>query len=193
MHSIPHGSTIIFRIALCSCLLMAVGPSSVIAANSAIRWESKVDPWVFETSVDGPTEFLVVLEEQADLSEAASLQTKAEKSVFVYSILTKIANQSQPDVLKALADFSRISQTKIEYRAFWVANAIWVRGDAELIEMLARRSDIARLQANPSVHLEDLFLCRIRLNQPNQKRSNGISARSMHQLPGRLASTARAL
>ena len=41
------------------------------------------------------------------------------------------------------------------HRAFWVANAIWTRGDAALAAQLAARPDVARLEPNPTVHLSE--------------------------------------
>jgi subtilisin family serine protease len=43
-----------------------------------------------------------------------------------------------------------------EYRPFWVSNAIWARGDAGVVEALARRSDVAQIHANPHVKLDVL-------------------------------------
>jgi len=46
----------------------------------------KIAPWVMEHTVNGQrAEFFVVLADQADLSQAAALQTKAEKGRYVYN------------------------------------------------------------------------------------------------------------
>ena len=45
----------------------------------------KIAPWVMEHTANGQqAEFFVVLTDQADLSQAANLRTKAEKGRFVY-------------------------------------------------------------------------------------------------------------
>src|ERR671926_118976 len=51
----------------------------------------KIAPWVMEHTANGQqAEFFVVLADQADLSQAANLRTKAEKGRYVYnSLLTK--------------------------------------------------------------------------------------------------------
>ena len=46
----------------------ASAPAVVLSAPPA--WDAKVDPWVLSTAGAGPTEFLVFLTEQADVSAA---------------------------------------------------------------------------------------------------------------------------
>jgi uncharacterized repeat protein (TIGR01451 family) len=53
-----------------------------------------------------------------------------------------------------LQDLSQRSPGKVEYRSYWVANLIWVRGDSNLVQTLAWRDDVAHLYANPQVRLE---------------------------------------
>jgi serine protease AprX len=115
---------------------------------TAAPWESKVDAWVLETADQGPTEFLVMLNQQADLSLAAGLATKAERGQFVYQVLSETARRSQPPVIAAL------QQMGVEYRSYWVVNALWVRGDLGIIAALAERPDVRHIYANPSVQLD---------------------------------------
>ncbi|MDX1688209.1 MAG: S8 family serine peptidase [Candidatus Promineifilaceae bacterium] len=118
-------------------------------AASATVWQTKVDPWVLERLEDEEEgEFIVFLDEQADLSAAAHLPTKLEKGEFVYRELTATAERTQP-ALRAHLDALGVA-----YRPYWVANMIWVRGDRQVIEALARRSDVAHLYANPHVRIE---------------------------------------
>jgi subtilisin family serine protease len=121
---------------------------SVPLASPAAPWQAKVDPWVMDTAAE-QTEFLVFLSEQADLSGAAELPTKLEKGSYVFQQLTEVAGRTQGPVLEVLA------ANGAEYRPYWIANAIWVRGDAELVESLARRPDVAHIYANPSVPLNE--------------------------------------
>ncbi len=118
--------------------------------RSAPNWTQKVDPWVLETAVSNqPTEFLVTLTEQADLSGAAALPTKEAKGQYVFEQLTAVAQRTQPPILNAL------KTAGAEYQSFWISNMIWVRGTTETIEMLAQRPDVAHLYANPAVKLEE--------------------------------------
>jgi serine protease AprX len=117
-------------------------------APSAGLWQEKVDPWVSATGAQGQTEFLVFLADQADLSAAASLATKAERGEFVYRTLSQYAEQTQGPLRRRLAELG------VEYQAFWVANMIWVRARADVVQMLAERPDVAHIYANPALQLD---------------------------------------
>ncbi|MDD5467241.1 MAG: S8 family serine peptidase, partial [Anaerolineales bacterium] len=91
----------------------------------------------------------IVLSEQADLSGAASLKTKAEKGAYVYQRLTEVARRTQAPLLQEL------QRRGVPHRAFWVSNMIWVQGSPTLVQELARRKDVARLSANPHVRLQE--------------------------------------
>lgn len=123
-------------------------PAVAVAAGVDQAWKEKVDPQVWDSFEDGGGEYLVYLAEQADLRDAARLQTKIEKTQYVYQRLTSVAAQAQPPVISAL------KKSGAQYRSFWIANMIWVRGDQGLLEALARRPDVARLSANPAHHFD---------------------------------------
>lgn len=147
----------IFHILLTLPLLFSQISSA--ASIPQFPWQSKIDAWVIETAVqEGQTEFLVFLTQQADLSKAAQLTSKAEKGHYVYQQLSQLAAQTQPAILEELhrARLSRTDgQPQIAYRSYWVANMIWVNGDQALLEQLARRSDVQHIYANPAVHLDE--------------------------------------
>ncbi len=132
-----------------AAVLLLLAAAAAAGAEEA-DWRGKVDPWVLETAVrEGSAEFLVVLEAQADLSAAEGLRTKEAKGRFVFERLRQTASATQPAVLAALAPLD------VEARPFWIANMIWVRGDAATAEAMARRDDVHRVRANPWVKLED--------------------------------------
>jgi uncharacterized repeat protein (TIGR01451 family) len=137
-------------VVLTAALLMGLGLWGAAATPPAQAhiWQEKVDPWVRETAVaQGETEFLIYLSPQADLSGAAALTSKAAKGEYVYRQLTAVADRTQPAVV------ARLEEMGLPYRQFWVANMIWVRGDAAAIVALAERADVAHIYANPQVQL----------------------------------------
>ncbi len=108
--------------------------------------EGKVAPWVWTRTESGQqAEFLVVLAAQANLSGAASLVTKAEKGRFVYDALRATAQREQRSLLAGLA------ARGVEYRPFYVVNAVWVRGNRQLALDLAARPEVVRIEGNPEV------------------------------------------
>ncbi len=133
-------------------LLTLISSAITMAAPAApvADWQSKVDPWVLNTArAEGQTEFLVFLADQADVSAADALSTKLEKGTYVYETLSRKAAETQGPVLDAL------NASGAEYRSYWVANMIWVRGGQDAVETMARRPDVAHIYANPTVHMED--------------------------------------
>lgn len=110
--------------------------------------DGRIAPWVLDHTANGAqAEFLVVLADQADLSLAEALPTKAEKGRYVYETLYRHAAQSQKDLRQWLTDQGA------EFRSFYIINALWVKGDRALVTALARRPDVARIDANPNVRL----------------------------------------
>ncbi|MGD9101151.1 MAG: S8 family serine peptidase, partial [Anaerolineae bacterium] len=111
-------------------------------------WEDKISPWVLASTADGAqSDFLVVLNAQADLSAAYSLPTKQARGRFVYATLWKTAQREQAP-LRAWLDAQGVP-----YRSFYIVNLIHVRaGDRALVEALAAHPDVARIEANPRIH-----------------------------------------
>ena len=140
---------IIFLILL--ILSLVLGGSLVAAApdGDQLSWQEKVDRELLGGSFSAQKEFIVLLKEQADLSGAANLTTKAEKGEFVYQSLVAAARRSQGPIIQHLL------RQGVEHRSFWVANMVWVRGNGELLQSLAGRQDVAHIYANPQVKLAE--------------------------------------
>ncbi len=112
-------------------------------------WQTKVDAEILASVEAGNTiDFLIYMTEQADLAVANTLATKEEKGQYVYNTLNQLAQRSQSGVLQEL------QSRQAEHRPYWVVNAIWAKGDADLVETIARRSDVQLLMHNPSIQLE---------------------------------------
>src|SRR6184192_3583052 len=117
------------------------------AVSSPPSAAQKIAPWVTEHTANGQqAEFLVVLADQADLSPAAALQTKAEKGRFVHDALWNKAQTTQAPILQWLRERG------VEYQSFYIVNGILVKGSQEIAETLAARPDVARIEGNPVIH-----------------------------------------
>jgi len=135
-------------------LLFALGkvsaqPRTQLAQGSQLTTgaASKIAQWVIEHTANGQeAEFLVVLADQADLTMASNFQTKIEKGRFVYQTLLDKARSTQEPMLQWMRDHN------IEYRSFYIVNAIWVKGTREVANALAARPEVARIEGNPKVH-----------------------------------------
>src|SRR5262249_40877876 len=92
-------------------------------------------------------EALVVLTGRAELTGLASRTPPARRAELMQR-KRAVAEQQQASLLAWLA------ARGIEHRAFWIANAIWVRAtDAEL-RVVASRADVAGVAANPHVEMK---------------------------------------
>ena len=154
---------------------LMVTAAACIAAAAALdqplprelSWQAKVPPRVLTAPAEEEQELLVVLQEQADLSGARDLPTKEAKTRYVFERLTETAARTQAP-LRLELDASGIS-----YQSFWITNMIAVRGRADLVEWLARRRDVARIEANAPI--------RSRLPLP-EKRAPGLAPESVEAL-----------
>ncbi len=123
--------------------LLALLAAGAARANATAAWMAKTDPALLAATAGGATaEFLVVLDAQADLSGAARLGDRTARGRAVYETLTAVATRTQAP-LRALLDARGAT-----YRAYWVTNMLWVRGDRGLVQTLAARSDVAHVYAN---------------------------------------------
>ena len=128
-------------IAFLVLLLIVVHATS--PARAATLWTTKVDEALLGATSGGAfAEFLVVLRDQADLSDVAVARDKIGRGRAVYETMTAIASRSQAPLL-ALLD-----SRGVNYRAYWINNMIWVRGDRDLVLTLAARSDVGFIYAN---------------------------------------------
>jgi subtilisin family serine protease len=104
----------------------------------------KISPWLLARSADGgPIEFLVVLAERADLRAAEAMSDKFSRGSFTQSTLLATAEATQAPLR------SWLEANRIEYRSFYIVNALWVRATREVALAIAARPEVARLDANP--------------------------------------------
>jgi serine protease AprX len=143
---------------LCVFFFIAAGIAIIFATSVGEREHSarpgwhiasrsiKIAPWVIQHTANGQqAEFFIVLVEQADLRPAATLTTKAEKGRYVYEALRTKSQQTQGPILRWLRERA------VEHRSFYIVNAILVKGNRDIAEALAARSDIARVEGNPQI------------------------------------------
>ena len=112
------------RAGLAALALAVLLPLGGARPHQAPDWRDKVHRLVLEEMTRGPVEFVVFFAEQADLSEASQRRTKHERGRFVFETLREVARRSQAPTL------AELQARGLEYRSFWIANMIWVRGSA---------------------------------------------------------------
>ena len=142
-------SLVLFGVALATAI--AAIASSDTGSDSRSRRQlaeasAKLAPWVIDHTANGKeAEFLIILPDQADLSGAAALSTKAEKGRYVHDLLWTKAETTQRPLLNWLRD------QNVEHRSYYIVNMIWAKGSREVALALAARPDVARLEGNPEI------------------------------------------
>jgi serine protease AprX len=106
----------------------------------------KIHPWLDKKSASGKEmEFLVIMMESAELSPAANLKEKADKGRFVNGELKRAAARSQGPIRAWLKAHG------VKHRPFHIINGLLVEGNRKLMETLAARDDVARIEGNPEI------------------------------------------
>ncbi|MEA3376303.1 MAG: S8 family serine peptidase [Chloroflexota bacterium] len=100
------------------------------------------DVWA-ATAGGAQADVLVILKEQADLSEVRGLAGREERLRAVYEALRDTALRSQEGLRRGLEGRG------VDHRAFYVVNMVALRGGRDLLTDLAARGEGARIVANP--------------------------------------------
>jgi len=137
-----------FLILLVIVLNYVGGSTAAPSSPNLPVWQAKVDSEVLIAAQKGPTEFLVVLKDQADLTPAAFIKTKEDKGSYVFETLTHFAEITQ----KSLR--AKLDSIGAEYYPFWIANMIWVRGDDLVLREAALHEEVALIISNPKIPLD---------------------------------------
>lgn len=143
-------TTLLYSIGILIVALAVVALPSLFTTSTAQiqNWEDKVDPGVLSAAAAGDAEFLIYLSSQADLSGAQALSTKEEKGQLVYERLTAKALATQPTVEHTLGLFGAT------YKSFWVTNAIWAKGNLDVVRAVATLPEVAYIYASGKGQLE---------------------------------------
>jgi serine protease AprX len=134
----PHGSWTRWA-AVLAALVTLLATATIASATTS--WQDKVDASVLRDAQDGHAQFLVYLDQKADLSGASQLATKEEKGRHVYEQLTATAKATQPAVVATL------EQNGADTRGFWVSNVIQATGGLAALEAVASRADVEHVYA----------------------------------------------
>ncbi|MBL8188877.1 MAG: S8 family serine peptidase, partial [Acidobacteria bacterium] len=116
------------------------------SVSAAPAWQTKISDWVLANTADGKeAEFFVVFADQADLAEASRFDAKEDKGRFVRDSLLAKALATQAPVVDLLTVRKRPAQS------FYIVNAVLTFGGRDLVEELAARPDVARIEGNPQI------------------------------------------
>ena len=103
---------------------------------NAQSWQSKITDGLWQKQTENDIQFVVYLKEQANIIPAKLIKNKNEKSAFVYNTLYNTSTKTQTNLIQIL------DNEQVLYQSFSIINAIWVKGDFDLIQKLAEQSEV---------------------------------------------------
>src|SRR5205814_2288001 len=132
-------------------LLLAMMALSSTAGVTPVGFGAKIAPQVLADTVGGEhASVVILLTDQADVSAAYGMNDPDARGWVVYNTLTQHAARCQAG-LRAFLEGQGVS-----YQSFWAANMIVTTADRSLVELLAARADVARIDSNnPARWIED--------------------------------------
>jgi len=134
------------------------GDHEIRPSDAALPVEGmpRVDPQLaadMTASADGTADFVVVLDNQADLSAAYIIKDWHARGEYVYNTLRQHAQLTQANMRQYL------DGQAVDYTPLYIINGIIVRGgDQTLVNALAARPDVAQIVANHRIAVEEPVL-----------------------------------
>lgn len=126
-------------------LFCSIAILTALSAHAGDR-QGKIQPWVLSHTEGGQkAEFFVIMKERADLSPAEQLARKVDKGRYVYATLFNTAKRSQ------VAIQAWLKRNQVSFQSFYVINGLLVKGDRKLVDKLAGRADVERIEGNPRI------------------------------------------
>lgn len=122
-----------------------------IFGSTGGSWFDKIDSVVLqEVKTKGKADFLVIFQEQADVSSAYTLKGKVKKGELVYNKLSTVAARAQGKARAIL------ESSGTQHVPFYIVNAIAVsQGDWSLLEKLAPLPEVQSIMNDPWVYFEE--------------------------------------
>lgn len=130
----------------------------VISTTSSAQMD-KIDAQLWEKALDGATVDCIVLVEKGNYTIEAKRGAKGERATSIFQQLQRRATFTQASLINFLRSRS------ISHQSLYIVNAINLKADASLLELLAIRNDVERIIPNPSLTLE------VPINVPNDQQA----------------------
>src|ERR1043166_2290345 len=132
-------------------VLFALGSKAVGQPRPVSLAANKIAPEVLADTAGGKSASVVILlSDQADVSAGYRIKDQDARGWYVYNTLTQHAARTQVGLQAFLTNQG------VSYQSFWAANMIVATADRSLVESIAARADVARIDSNkPARWIED--------------------------------------
>ncbi|MFY1674918.1 S8 family serine peptidase [Plantactinospora sp. WMMB334] len=132
--------------AVAAAALLAVTAQPAVATAAAPDAEVSRE-LLSELAAEGTTTFTVYMRDRAELSGAAKLADSDDRATAVYRALTTTAERSQRGLR------AELDKRGTSYRPYWIANVLRVEGDRALLDAIAARDDVRRIEPSRNYEL----------------------------------------
>ena len=144
----------LFLVAAALAAIGAIHASRAVSQGSAakpVATINKIAPEVLADTSDGKSaSIIILLADQANVSAAYGMRDQDARGWFVYNTLSQHAARTQI----GLRNF--LDSRGVTYQSFWVVNMLVATADRTLVETLAARPDVAKVDSNrPTRWIED--------------------------------------
>ncbi|MDQ3929236.1 MAG: S8 family serine peptidase [Chloroflexota bacterium] len=120
----------------------AGAPPPQLSASTANAL-SKIDAVVLQDTANGKSaSFMVLMAGRPDLTSAYGMRDQDARGWYVFNTLRSYAMKSQAGLRAWL------EARGVPYKSFWITNALAVTGDRALVESIAGREDVRKLESN---------------------------------------------
>ncbi|PWR12121.1 peptidase S8 [Micromonospora acroterricola] len=136
----------------CAAVLLGLTAQPAVATQAApaqpAPTRARVDQRLLsQLGATGSGSFLVYLRDTAPVSRTARLPDPDDRAREVHRLLTTTAERTQRDLR------SLLTARKAPHTAYWIANAVRVTGDRALLDEIAERPEVARVEPTRSYPL----------------------------------------
>lgn len=112
---------------------------------------SKIDQKLNFITHEKPTDVIIIMNDQADLSEVKTLKGKNAKARFVYNKLIETAQNSQKEIIQSLKN------NNVYYQSFYLVNMIGAKMNKSQILSLTSREDVRFIMENGNFYQEEII------------------------------------
>src|SRR5215472_13119508 len=132
-------------------VLFALGPAAAGQPRTVSASANKIAPEVMADTADGKSaSVIILLADQANVNAGYNMRDQDARGWFVYNTLSQHATRTQRGIR------SLLDSRGVTYQSFFVVNMIVANADRALVEALAARPDVARVDSNrPTRWIED--------------------------------------
>jgi serine protease AprX len=131
---------------------------------------AKIGARVVKDTADGKsTSVVILLADQADVSAAETMKDQDARGWYVYNTLTQHAARTQVGLQAFL------KSQGVTYQSFWAANMLVADADRQLVDALAARGDVARVDSNmPTRWIETPEVAKFGVTTPGQNAPTAV-------------------